>query len=44
MTSAPWGREGVSNNADKSGQGEEGVLAVCRYPFQCGFWKREEDI
>ena len=26
--SAPWGKEGISNNADKSGQGEGGGSAV----------------
>ena len=34
--SAPWGREGASNNADKSGQGEGGGLAVSGHPFQYG--------
>ena len=43
--SAPWGREGVSNNADKSGQGREGGgLSVSGHPFQCDLCKREEVI
>ena len=42
--SAPWRRQGVSNNADKSGQGEGGGLAVSGHPIQCGLWKREEGI
>ena len=31
--SAPWRMEGVSNNADNSGQGEGGSLAVSGHPF-----------
>ena len=31
------GEGGVRNNADKSGQGERGRVAVCGHPFQCGF-------
>ena len=42
--SAPWGREGASNNADRSGQKEEGGLAVSGYPFQCGLCETEEGI
>ena len=42
--SAPWGREGVSNSVNKSGQGEGGGIAVCGHPIQCGFWKREKGI
>ena len=38
------GEGGVRNNADKSGQGEGGGVAVCGHPFQCGFWKRKEGI
>ena len=42
--SASWGREGVSSNADKSGQGEGGDLAECGHPFQCSVCKGEEGI
>ena len=42
--SAPWGREGISNNVDKSGQGEGGGLAESGHPFQCGLLKREKGI
>jgi len=31
--SAPWGREGVSNNADKNGQWDGGGLAAIGHPF-----------
>ena len=41
---APWGSEGASNNADKSGQEKGGGLAVSGYPFQCSLCKREEGI
>ena len=41
--SAPWGKEGVGSNADKSGQGVRG-LAVSGHPFQCGHCKREAGI
>ena len=37
--STPWGREGITNNADKSGQGEEGGLAVSGHHFLCGLCK-----
>ena len=40
--SAPWGREGASNNADKSGKREGEGVAVSRHPFRCGLCKREE--
>ena len=36
--------EWVGNNADKSGQGEGGALAVSGHPFKCGLFKREESI
>ena len=39
-----WGREGVSSNADKSGQWVGGGLEVSGHPFQCGLWKREKGI
>ena len=42
--SALFGREGVSSNADKRGQGEGGGLAVSGHPCQYGLWKREEVI
>ena len=42
--STPCGREGVSNNVDKSGQGKGGGLAVSGHPFQCGLCNREEGI
>ena len=42
--SAPWRRKGVGNNADKSGQGKGGGLAVSGNPFQNGVCKREEGI
>ena len=42
--SALWGRQGVSSNADKSGQGEGRSLAVSGHPFQCSLWKKEEGI
>ena len=42
--SAPWGREGASNNAEKSRQGEGGGLAVSGHHFQCGLCKREKGI
>ena len=38
----PWGREGVSNNAEKSGQGEGGGLVVSGHTFQRSSCKREE--
>ena len=38
------GEGGVSNNAEKGGQGEKGGLAVSGHLFQCGLCKREEDI
>ena len=44
MFSTPWGREGVSNNADKSGQGDGGDVAVGGHPFQSGLCKGEDDI
>ena len=36
MTSASWGRERLSINAEKSGQGEGAGLAVSGHFFQCG--------
>ena len=42
--SAPWGREGVNNNAGEGGQGEGGGLVVSAHPLQCSLCKREEDI
>jgi len=42
--SAPWGREGASDNGEKSGKGEGGGLAVSGYPFHYGLCKREEGI
>ena len=44
MMSAPWGREGITNNTDKSGQGKGGELAVSENCVQCGLCKREEGI
>ena len=44
MMTARWGREGVSINADKSGQGDGGGLVISGYPFQCGLCNREEGI
>jgi len=41
---ASWGREGVSTNTDKSGQGEAGGLTVSGHLFQCGHFKRIEGI
>ena len=38
--SIPLGREGVSRNADKRGQGEGERLAVSGHPFQCDLLKR----
>ena len=40
----PWGREGVSNNAEKSGQGEGGGLVVSGHTFQRSSCTREEGI
>ena len=42
--SAPWGRDGVSNNVGKSGQGDGGGLAVSGHPVQCGQCMREENF
>ena len=42
--SAHWGREGVSNNADRSGQVIGRRLAVSGNPFQCGLCMIEEGI
>ena len=42
--STHWGRQRVSNNADKSRQVEAGGLAVSGDPFQCGLCMREEGI
>ena len=39
--SAPWRKERVSNNSDKSGQEGRG-LAENGHPFQCGLCKREK--
>ena len=44
MMSAPWGREWVGNNTDKSGHGKGGGLALSGHPVQCGLRKREECI
>ena len=38
------GKEGFSNNGEKSGHGEGRGLAGSGHPFQCGFLKREEGI
>ena len=38
------GREGVSNNVDRSGQVIGRRLAVSGNPFQCGLCVREEGI
>ena len=38
------GREGVSNNADKSEQGQGRGLAVSGHPIKCSLCKREESI
>ena len=38
------GREGVSNNVDKSGQGDGGGLAVSGHPVQYGQCMREENF
>ena len=37
------GREEVSSNVDKSGQGKEWGLAESGRPFQCGLCWRKED-
>ena len=42
--STPWGREGASSNADKTGQGQGGGLVVSGHPFQCELYKKEEGI
>ena len=42
--STPWGRERVSNNADKSGQWEGSGLVVSGHPFKCDRCRREEGI
>ena len=44
MMSAPWRREGVSNNADKSRERKGMGLAVIGHPFQCGLCKKAEGI
>ena len=39
-----WGREGVSNNEGKSGQGEGRGLARSGHSFQCGLCRRNDGI